>query len=661
MREQGEDIDRAYRWDAQGRLVAVGDTRVEVDALGELAAVDDTPLLWDTTDPYTPLAWMGDQAVIGLGQPWATAQDGEATWLAPDWQGSVGGPRDPFGAPLGPADPGPRLGYGGELEFGGQTWLRARAYDPSTRSFLSPDPLPPVAGTPYFGNTYHYAGNDPLGSADPLGQRPVTDQELREIRDRMGSNFISRNKDWIIAGALIVGGIAVMATGVGGPLGAAMIGGALLSAGSSAAIQKVTTGSVNYTEVAIAGLVGGAAGGLGYGAGALVSGTSKAAAVGRGALAGGVESFAGGAANRGIHGQNPFDPAGMGRDLLLGGGIGGVGGGLGARTGPSHADEASAAHAAGGGRPQRARPDRRQAAHDRGAGHGRGRRRGRRRRQARPHPSAARRRPRHGLRARQAQGRARRGDRDAPCRRARPDQARHGRHPRHLPGLPAGDRGLRGPGHRAEVCGMAGSVKIPRCSATTNPLCSTGWPARARAPARCSPPVSPSACTRCTSTSPRPPGQGDRDALREALDAAWRAVDADVPTAELERLQEAAEELVPEEDDDWVTASGYASNAAAAVAYALRTRLTDNPQEAAWAARQAYDTTDYAAQQQLEDAGFDDAGEEALLSQPVVQEALEGLNTDLEAALAEPPAEETSRLRDEARQGGARLVELVRE
>jgi hypothetical protein len=191
-----------------------------------------------------------------------------------------------------------------------------------------------VAGTPYFGSTYHSAGNDPLGSSDPLGQRPVTDQELREIRDRMGSNFISRNKDWIIAGALIVGGIAVMATGFGGPLGAAMIGGALLSAGSSAAIQKVTTGEVNYTEVAVAGLIGGAAGGLGYGAGALVSGTSKAAAVGRGALAGGVESFAGGAANRGIHGRNPFDPAGMATDLLVGGGIGGVGGRLGAGRTP---------------------------------------------------------------------------------------------------------------------------------------------------------------------------------------------------------------------------------------------------------------------------------------------------------------------------------------
>ncbi|WP_037501178.1 DUF6531 domain-containing protein [Solirubrobacter soli] len=300
VREYGDGFDRAYRWDAQGRLVAIGDTQVDVDALGELAAVDDVELLWDTADPYSP--------VVGLPE-------------------DDPGPRDPFGAP---AFQAPLRGYRGEVEFAGHTWLRARVYDPSTRSFLSPDPLPPLPGTAYATNTYHYAGNDPIGRADPLGLRPVTEQELREIRDRMGSNFFSRNADWIVAGVLIVGGIAVMATGVGGPLGAAMIGGALLSAGSSAAIQKATTGHVNYTEVAVAGLIGGAAGGLGYGAGALVSGSSKAAAFGRGALAGGVESFAGGAGNRAVHGGDPFDPRGMATDLLLGGGIGGVGGRLGA-------------------------------------------------------------------------------------------------------------------------------------------------------------------------------------------------------------------------------------------------------------------------------------------------------------------------------------------
>jgi RHS repeat-associated protein len=294
---------------------------------------------------------MDGRAVIGHGAPWATASDREAEWLAPDWQGTIGGPRDPFGAPLGPPDPGLRLGYRGELELDGEAWLRARVYDPPTRGFLSPDPLPPVPGSAYAANPYHFAGNNPLGHADPLGLRPVTDQELRDIRDRMGRNvfqraghFVEDNIDYIAAGALIVGGIAVMATGVGGPIGAAMIGGALLSAGGSAGIQKVTRGSVNYREVAIAGVIGAGAGGLGYGAGALVSGGSKAAAFGRGALAGGVESVSGGAANRGIHGQNAFDPAGMAGDLLLGGGVGGVGGRLGAGHAPPVVAEAAPTH-----------------------------------------------------------------------------------------------------------------------------------------------------------------------------------------------------------------------------------------------------------------------------------------------------------------------------
>ncbi len=215
-------------------------------------------MLWDTADPFSPPAWVDDRAVIGQ---WATAgPDGDVEWLDADWQGTVGGPRDAFGAP---AQDGLRLGYRGELEFAGVTWLRARAYDPATRGFLSGDPMAPVVGTAYAANTYHYAGNDPFGRVDPLGLRPVSEQELREIRDRMGSNFFARNADYIVAGVLIVGGIAVMATGVGGPIGAAMIGGALLSAGASAGIQKVTTGSVDYGEVAVAGLVGAASGGAG--------------------------------------------------------------------------------------------------------------------------------------------------------------------------------------------------------------------------------------------------------------------------------------------------------------------------------------------------------------------------------------------------------------
>ena len=257
-------------------------------------------------------------------RPWALAGDGEAEWLEPDWQGTLGGAARPVRRAAGARDAGPPLGYRGELEFAGLTWLRARAYDPATRGFLSPDPLPPVLGTAYSANPYHYAGNDPLGKADPLGLRPVTDQELRDIRDRMGQNWLSRNKDWVIAGALIVGGVVVMATGVGGPIGAAMIGGALLSAGSSAAVQKVTTGSVNYTEVAVAGLVGGLAGGAGAYVGSMRA-LATMSPVMRGAVSGAAGNVLGGAGNRGIHGDNPFDPAGMATDLVVGGATGGVG------------------------------------------------------------------------------------------------------------------------------------------------------------------------------------------------------------------------------------------------------------------------------------------------------------------------------------------------
>jgi hypothetical protein len=140
----------------------------------------------------------------------------------------------------------------------------------------------------------------------------------------MGQSFVERNADYIVTGALVVGGIAVMATGVGGPIGAAMIGGALLSAGASAGIQKVTTGSVNYGEVAVAGVIGAASGGAGYWAGSARA-LATASPIARGAAVGATESVVGGGLNRGFHGQNPFDPRGMATDLLVGGGTGGVG------------------------------------------------------------------------------------------------------------------------------------------------------------------------------------------------------------------------------------------------------------------------------------------------------------------------------------------------
>ena len=104
-----------------------------------------------------------------------------------DWRHTVGGGADPWGQDAAGTDVG--LGFRGELVVDGLVWLRARAYDPATRAFLSPDPLEAVLGTAFAANPYHYAGNDPVNQVDPLGLRPVTDAELAGEHDSGGGLF----------------------------------------------------------------------------------------------------------------------------------------------------------------------------------------------------------------------------------------------------------------------------------------------------------------------------------------------------------------------------------------------------------------------------------------------------------------------------------------
>jgi RHS repeat-associated protein len=204
-------LERRYHWDDLGRLTSIerggeDPLHVAVDALGELAAVDGRALMWDTAHPLQPLTWSGGDAVIGEGAPWALAGEAAgARWLAPDWQGTVGeDSRDPWGALLAAAGTGAaaagtgtaaRLGYRGELELDGDIWLRHRVYGPASRSFCQPDPLLPVVGSASAANPYAYAANDPLGWADPLGLRPVTEDELDAIRDRMDRNLLESARD----------------------------------------------------------------------------------------------------------------------------------------------------------------------------------------------------------------------------------------------------------------------------------------------------------------------------------------------------------------------------------------------------------------------------------------------------------------------------------
>ena len=74
--------------------------------------------------------------------------------------------------------------------------------------------------------------------------------------------------------------------------------------------------------------------------------------------------------------------------------------------------------------------------------------------------------------------------------------------------------------------------------------------------------------------------------------AAWAA--ASGVEADVRGHQDEAEAMVPSDGDGWTLETGYGQNAAAAAAYAIRTWLTDDAQEAAWAARQVYELADYA-------------------------------------------------------------------
>jgi hypothetical protein len=142
-------------------------------------------------------------------------------------------------------------------------------------------------------------------------------------------------------------------------------------------------------------------------------------------------------------------------------------------------------------------------------------------------------------------------------------------------------------------------------------------------------------------------------ALRAGLDAVWRS--ALGSPEDLASVQALAESLAPKEDDQWVFEVGYGQNAIAAVAYAACTWLTDESQEAVWAARQVYEAADYGAQRQLSDLGAYSADlEDDLRDSSVVRGAVEALGADLEAAAQG----DLLGLRDQSRVGAGELAGL---
>jgi uncharacterized protein YjaG (DUF416 family) len=90
-------------------------------------------------------------------------------------------------------------------------------------------------------------------------------------------------------------------------------------------------------------------------------------------------------------------------------------------------------------------------------------------------------------------------------------------------------------------------------------------------------------------------GRGDPGALNALSDRLWQDITGDPMTeAEVQLAIDRATRLVPTEDNGWdQETQPYAEDAAAALTYALRTRLTGDAQEAAWASRRVYESADH--------------------------------------------------------------------
>lgn len=126
-------------------------------------------------------------------------------------------------------------------------------------------------------------------------------------------------------------------------------------------------------------------------------------------------------------------------------------------------------------------------------------------------------------------------------------------------------------------------------------------------------------------------GSSRQERLGVIVAAAWAT--ASGRDVEASRLRDEAESMIPDEDDEgWTAERAYAGSAAAAAAYALRTWITNDPQEAAWAARQLFDAADLAYFQANRGRGPLTVNQEkASAESPIVQSVISSIQRDLEA------------------------------
>ena len=355
-RRTGERDDdgrsRMFDWDPHGFLERITTTdtsgpatvtELQTDGLGGLAQINDQQIAWDDLWGGAPIQ-VGDVPIVDVG---AGLGVGGPTggWLLPDRTGHDAGAglwdpgADGFGLPGGLG-----LSSTGTLGVDGLALTGARVYDPATAGFLSPDPLPPVLGAGWAANPYSYAGNDPVNLSDPTGLHPLTDADMNAWRDAhktgvaAAGDYLKDNWKYLVVGTLLTVGLSA----VMGPIAGGAVAGAIVGGWQNIDQQHAAGGPIDWSQVGVSALIGGAAGlaggAAGRGAASALSGSAMNC-LGRSTLIGAASGAAGGGFAGGagyLTGPGPHTADGLlaatGKGAAVGGGMGAASGALSAVT-----------------------------------------------------------------------------------------------------------------------------------------------------------------------------------------------------------------------------------------------------------------------------------------------------------------------------------------
>ena len=168
------------------------------------------------------------------------------------------------------AVPGVGINASGALTVGGFALMGARVADPVSRSFTSRDPLLPIPGAGWVGNPYSLVGNNPVGLVDPWGLSPISREELDKARyEKSAAKWLDDNSEGIKT-FLTYAGIAASVLGfvAAGPVALVVLGavaGAAMAGASAIEENKGPDGRINWGNVGRDMLIGGAFGALGGG------------------------------------------------------------------------------------------------------------------------------------------------------------------------------------------------------------------------------------------------------------------------------------------------------------------------------------------------------------------------------------------------------------